>query len=359
MSSRASGSKRRNTGESSSQPPLDPTRLWDEDVQERAEIFEHKPIVVERSIHCEDLHAVGLRALLYSRGWETPMRTMGGNAHRAITREFYCNARLPRDGRRYIKVWVRSRTFICDENLIATVLGVRREQNPIYPLANAEDLTLCCRELTGDPHFVWMPHQKHIPQGILTDKYKLLNLLAVANITPQCRHNQVFEKRIRLIHAIGTGVPMDLCSIILGEMMTAVEDVTLRGALPFGKMVTEMCQMHEVDFDPRDDIVRGMAPIDGGTLKRSRSARAAQREGGQGQEEEDEEEREEFMALDGGGGGSHTQGSGSSQGENPSLKAMMEQLQINHQLVMHRLDQQDERMKEWMRRYPPPPPPQE
>ena len=148
---------------------------------------------------------------------------------------------------------------------------------------------------------------------------------------------------------------MDLCSMILSEMMTAVEDMTLRGALPFGKMVTEMCQMHEVDFDPRDDVVRGMAPIDGGTLKRSRSARVAQREGGQGQEEEDEE-REELMALEGGGGGSHTQGSGSSQGEDPSLKTLMEQLQINHQLVMHRLDQQDAQIKELMRRYPPPPP---
>ena len=68
------------------------------------------------------------------------------------------------------------------------------------------------------------------------------------------------------------------------------------------------------------------------------------------------------MALEGVGGGSHAQGSGSSQSEESSVTEMLARLmadqQANHRVVMHRLDQQEARIEELMRRYPPPPPPQ-
>ena len=87
---------------------------------------------------------------------------------------------------------------------------------------------------------------------------------------------------------------MDLCSFILNEMILAVEDRTVRGALLFGRLVTELCRANLVVFGNMDDLIKGMAPIDGGTLKRSRSARPSERE--EVQEEEDEE-REEFLTC--------------------------------------------------------------
>ena len=72
-------------------------------------------------------------------------------------------------------------------------------------------------ELTGVPTFSWAG-RRFFRQGELTDKYKMLNLIAVSNFVLIGRKNEILPEIARLLYALGKGHSIDLPSLILTEI---------------------------------------------------------------------------------------------------------------------------------------------
>ena len=95
-----------------------------------------------------------------------------------LVREFYSNAEIINGA---IQTYIRGTHIDVDE---ACILEVRQEvprvQNPTYPPKKNVAMNLVGRELTGVADFSWAGW-RFLKQGELTDKYKMLNLIAVSS----------------------------------------------------------------------------------------------------------------------------------------------------------------------------------
>ena len=105
-------------------------------------------------------------------------------------------------------------------------------------------------------------------QGELTIKYKMLNLIAVSDLDPIGRKNEIFPEMARLLYALGKGQSIDLPSLILSEMKKGCD--AKRSALPFGTLVTEICVDNGVWVRLEMEVQKPMGPLNKGSFKRSK-----------------------------------------------------------------------------------------
>ena len=128
------------------------------------------------------------------------------------------------------------------------------------------ELDIIGRELTGVATFSW-GRKNFLKQGELTDKYKMLNLIAVANFAPIKRSNEILPKMARLLYAIGKRHNIDHPSLILSEMKKGFD--AKRSALPFGTIVIELCLENGIRIKPEMEMQKPLGLLDKGFFKRS------------------------------------------------------------------------------------------
>ena len=120
---------------------------------------------------------------------------------------------------------------------------VPQVENPTYPPRKNVAMNMVGAELMVVATFSWAG-KRFFCQGELTDKYKMLNLIAVSNLAPIGRKNKILPEMTCLLYALGKGHNIDLPSLILNEMKKGCD--MKRNSLPFGTLVTEMCKDHGI-----------------------------------------------------------------------------------------------------------------
>ena len=139
-------------------------------------------------------------------------------------------------------------------------------QNPTYPPKKNVALNIVGTKLIGMASFAWS-RPIFLRQGELTDKYKMLNLIAVSNLAPIGRKNEILLDMTCLLYTIGKGHSIDLPSLILTEIKKGCD--MKRNSLPFGTLVTQICKDHGIRVRPEMTIQKPMGPLNKASFRRS------------------------------------------------------------------------------------------
>ena len=131
----------------------------------------------------------------------------GGDAVIDLVREFYSNAEIVNGA---LSTYVRGIHIDVDENYIQEMRReVPRVLNPTYPPKKNVAMNIVGKEFTGVADFSWT-RKRFFRKGELTDKYKMLKLIALANFAPIGRKNEILLEMVRLLYALGKGHSIDL-----------------------------------------------------------------------------------------------------------------------------------------------------
>ena len=131
-----------------------------------------------RDVILSDFVELGIFAEMERRNWGLYLRNKG-EAVVDLVREFYSNAEIINGA---IRTYVRGTYVDVDEDYIREMRQeVPRVPSPAYPPRKNVALNIVGTELTGVTGFSWSG-RRFLRQGELTDKYKMLNLIAVSNL---------------------------------------------------------------------------------------------------------------------------------------------------------------------------------
>ncbi|XP_062103001.1 uncharacterized protein LOC133813994 [Humulus lupulus] len=106
-------------------------------------------------------------------------------------------------------------------------------KSPVFCSDYSPDLHLVAAELTGSPEFKWPDNKGAIPATALTSYYRLLFRVALSNWLPNTHKSTVGTYLARFLFVVGTGVSIDLSTIIFDRIYNEAVARGTRSFLPF------------------------------------------------------------------------------------------------------------------------------
>ncbi|XP_062085249.1 uncharacterized protein LOC133791340 [Humulus lupulus] len=172
---------------------------------------------------------------MLSRGWINSVSNLLMPSQNLV-REIYSNIDkhiLESSNPNQFKVFCRGKWFRFSPSTIAKVLNLPVVKSPVFCSDYSPDLHLVAAELTGSPEFKWPDNKGAIPATALTSYYRLLFRVALSNWLPNTHKSTVGTYLARFLFAVGTGVSIDLSTIIFDRIYNEAVARGTRSFLPF------------------------------------------------------------------------------------------------------------------------------
>ncbi|XP_062113309.1 uncharacterized protein LOC133824442 [Humulus lupulus] len=161
---------------------------------------------------------------MVSRGWVNSVSNLIMPSQNLV-REIYSNIDkhlLESSNPNQFKVFFRGKWFRFSPYTIAKVLNLPVVNSPVFCSDFSTDLNLVAAELTGIPDFQWPDSKGAIPATALTSFYILLFRVALTNWLPNTHKSTVGTSLARFMFAVGTGVSIDLSTLIFDRIYNEV-----------------------------------------------------------------------------------------------------------------------------------------
>ncbi|KAK9155305.1 hypothetical protein Sjap_002785 [Stephania japonica] len=215
--------------------------------------FCHRPVIVEREFNLSDFDDLGVPQLFKSRQWLglfNPEPALLG-----LVKEFY--SLIPSSpatpAQQHLSIVLRGTRCEFSPDVISQLLMIPRIENPQYDPSrtNCVDLDAVASTLVGVKTTQWTGP---LPELLVSPLYRVLSFIANSNIYPRTPSTVIDSKHAVLLYCIGTGVSIDLGSIIFGVICRAAESTSSFDCLPFGSLITRFarhCGVRMYDSEER------------------------------------------------------------------------------------------------------------
>ena len=204
--------------------------------------FGTRPVICERPVVISDFSELGIEQIFTERGWLSVCR-MSGTAYVEVVREFFSNATI---FDHCIRSTVRGVSIYLDSDVIRAELSLPdgEFQYPTSaPLPDINDYAGTVL-IKGER---WKGNM--MPHARLTSVARMLHLFCLYNVTLKTRHSSISLDRAFLLHAMLSGVSIDLAAVIYDSILSAAQKEAPREGLPFGIFLTNLCTQSGVRVD--------------------------------------------------------------------------------------------------------------
>ncbi|XP_062085357.1 uncharacterized protein LOC133791444 [Humulus lupulus] len=194
----------------------------------------------EYSVVLEDFP--DLVALLQCRHWVNTVSKLV-SPHPILIGEFYANLdRSVLDGKNEdcLIAFVRGSRIKFAPSTIARALKVPKVLKPAYNKSYSPDQSTMGQVLTGLPDYVWGNHD--IPITKLTLFYRVLHRVALYNWFPNSHLSSVTLEIGKFLYAVGTGVSIDLSTLIYDRIFYVASSTGTRNKLPYPSLIQKIIQ---------------------------------------------------------------------------------------------------------------------
>ncbi|XP_062111245.1 protein transport protein SEC31-like [Humulus lupulus] len=173
----------------------------------------------------------------FSRHWVNTVSKLV-SPHPILIREFYANLdRSVLDGKNEdcLTAFVRGSRIKFAPSTIAHALKVPKVLKPAYNKSYSPDQSTMGQVLTGLPDYVWGNHD--IPITKLTHFYRVLHRVALYNWFPNSHLSSVTLEIGKFLYAMGTGVSIDLSTLIYDRIFDLASSTGTRNKLPYPSLI--------------------------------------------------------------------------------------------------------------------------
>ena len=224
-----------------------------------------KSVIAERPVEIFDFPEE-VQQVIRSRRWG-PQLQFKGECNETLVRLFYASIVSIEDDS--FEAYVRGVRIPVTDVSLANLMGVPYEPRPAAYLSNPtlrpskEEMATAFR---GEPS-IW--YTEELKPSTFTRKYRLMDLIMHSSIAPT-RHKNVPADRGAILYAIcDPATRVDLASLIFSFMVQASQDIASSSALPYGVLITRICQAAGCREEPTDAHQPHISPLDERTLTRS------------------------------------------------------------------------------------------
>ena len=205
----------------------------------------------ETQVHLPDFP--DLVVLLKTRHWSRTVTHLQ-SPHPTLIREFYANldkSILDRKADNCLTAYIRGCHFPFAPSTIARVLKIPKILNPDYSKAFSPDMVLLGKTLTGQPDFIW-EEGTELSVSKLTVFYRVLHRIALYNWYPNSHLSSITLDIGRFLFAVGTGVSIDLPTLIFDRILDVASAKGTRNKLPFPCLIQKLIQSVNPPLTPHD-----------------------------------------------------------------------------------------------------------
>ncbi|XP_062087169.1 uncharacterized protein LOC133793966 [Humulus lupulus] len=183
-----------------------------------------------------------LHKLMLSRGWIHTISNMLMPSQKLV-REVYSNIDkhlLESSHPNKFKVYCRGKWFCCSPSAIAKALKILVVQNPVFGPDFSPNLNIVAAELAGCPDFKWPEAKGVLPTTTLSKLYKVIHKVTISNWLPNSHKSTLGSYMAKFMFAVGTGVSIDLSTLIFERIYNDALVSGTRQFLPFP------CLLHQL-----------------------------------------------------------------------------------------------------------------
>ncbi|KAM6562465.1 hypothetical protein CsatB_022463 [Cannabis sativa] len=185
-------------------------------------------------------HFSRVRDIVQSRKWErTVTHLQSPNVN--LVREFYANldeSIVNEKSQHKYQAYIRGSWFRCAPSTISLILKIPRLAHPTYTDEYKPLFKDVGAELTGKPDFVW--NGKEFPVTILSEFYRVLHKIALSNWWANSHTSTINYNTARFLYALGTGVSIDLPSLIYTRILDSAKAKGVKHTLPYPSLIQRL-----------------------------------------------------------------------------------------------------------------------
>ncbi|XP_062080963.1 uncharacterized protein LOC133785762 [Humulus lupulus] len=212
--------------------------------------FAVRELWLEHSIVLEDFP--DLVALLKSRRWVHTVSKLV-SPRPILIREFYSNldkSVLDGENEDCLTAFVKGSRIKFSPSPIARVLKVPKVLKPTYDKSYSPAQTTMGQVLTGQSDYVWGNHDISVTQ--LTPFYRVLRRVALYNWFLNSNLSFVTLEIGKFLYAVGTGVSIDLSSLIYDRIVDVASSTGTRNKFPYPSLIQQIIQPAKPPFTTHD-----------------------------------------------------------------------------------------------------------
>ncbi|XP_062103222.1 uncharacterized protein LOC133814249 [Humulus lupulus] len=180
--------------------------------------------------------------LLQSRQWVNTVSKLV-SPHPILIREFYENLdKSVVDGKNEdcLTAFVRGSRIKFAPSTISRALKIPKVLKPAYNKSYRPDQSTMGHVLTGQPDYVWGNHEILVTK--LTPFYRILHRVALYNWFPNSHLSSITLEIWKFLYAVGTGVSIDLATLIYDRIVDVASSTGTRNKLPFPSLIQQIIQ---------------------------------------------------------------------------------------------------------------------
>ena len=217
--------------------------------------FSFRKLQVELNVHIQDFPNV--LDSLKSRQW---LSTLSDNPLpcQNLVREFYANMEsslVDVNHPNRFSVFCRGCRVPFAPSVIRTILNLPLVKSPEFNETYQPDLATIGKELTGQDTFVWNTASNDFPTTSLTSFYRVIHKISLSNWFPNSHASSVTVDIGRFIYAVGTGVSIDLGTVIFDKIINAFQSKGKRLFLPFPCLIHRIAVSNHIKLTSQDVFV--------------------------------------------------------------------------------------------------------
>lgn len=145
-------------------------------------------------------------------------------------------------------VFCRGQRVYFAPSVICQVLGLPLVKNPVFNDEFHPDLSVLGKELTGQDTLAWNVATNDFPTTSLTWFYRVLHKICLSNWFPNSHSSSITVDIGRFLYAVGTGVTIDLATVIFDKIVSAYQSKGKRLFLPYACLIHRIALFCKLKF---------------------------------------------------------------------------------------------------------------
>lgn len=224
-------------------------------------VYRQRSLVLERQLHLESFLDTPIPDLFVELGW-LPLANFTGSACAPIVRMFYSNIIEHDLDQSYLQSSLFGIVVKVTPKIIAEVLGI-----PLVQAPSVSDLEITSDLLDRVSIDLWGEVRGQLGSGVHTGGLSrpawVLATFLSFSVYPSSHRANICKNGCILLSRILHREPINLASCILDEMIFRGDPtVSKKEVLPFGILITQICQRAGVVFPVNSHFLMPMGPID-------------------------------------------------------------------------------------------------
>ncbi|XP_030505343.2 uncharacterized protein LOC115720330 [Cannabis sativa] len=181
-----------------------------------------------------------IKELIEKRGWSLSVTHLQP-PNENLVREFYANldeSILNRKSQFLYLAYIRGNRFRFAPSTISCVLKIKTITHPTFNDEYKPEFKDVGAEITGNPNFVW--NGKELPVTVLSEFYRVLHKIAMSNWWANSHISMINYNTARFLYALGTGVSIDLPTIMYDRIMSSASAKSIKHTLPYPSLINRV-----------------------------------------------------------------------------------------------------------------------